>query len=208
MEKEANVKEDIKNLRQGISSARIQAKAQAIDKAIAEEADELEKEVEEVAEVETETVVAHAVEAEETEEVEEDVDSFELTEEEIQAENELISKLVEEIEKRRKKYEPADFLKKLMDPENKDYIEFLDEFGQPLNFEQVALIPKDEKLFTILKPVEPEKVGLKDDEALVFSVEYNEDICEDYLERVTDEADIEILFQIYYDMLDEQGITE
>ena len=64
------------------------------------------------------------------------------------------------------------------------------------------------KLFTILKPVEPEKVGLKDDEALVFSVEYNEDICEDYLERVTDEADIEILFQIYYDMLDEQGITE
>ena len=44
MEKEANVKEDIKNLRQGISSARIRAKAQAIDKAIAEEADELEKE--------------------------------------------------------------------------------------------------------------------------------------------------------------------
>ena len=87
MEKEANVKEDIKNLRQGISSARIQAKAQAIDKAIAEEADELEKEVEEVAEVETETVVARAVEAEETEEVEEEFVG--LSEEEIQAHRDL-----------------------------------------------------------------------------------------------------------------------
>lgn len=208
MEKEANVKEDIKNLRKGISSVKIQAKAQAVEKAVAEESAEVEAEavVARVAKEPTEEVVAPAVEA--TEEVEA-VEEFDgLTEEEIQAEKELLDSLVKEIEKRRKKYEPADFVKKLMDPENKDYIEFIDEYGQPLNFEQVALIPRDEKLYTILKPVEPEKVGLKDDEALVFSVEYNYDICEDYLERVTDEADIEILFQEYYDMLDEQGITE
>lgn len=107
-----------------------------------------------------------------------------------------------------KKYEPADFVKKLMDPENTDLIDLIDEYGNPIQFEQVALIPKNDKLYAILKPCEPKEVGIKDDEALVFAIEYNFDLGEDYLDLVTDEADIEIIFQLYYDLLDEKGITE
>ena len=64
----------------------------------------------------------------------------------------------------------------------------------------------DDKLYAILKPVDFEAFGIKEDEALVYSVEYDMDFYEDYLERVTDEVDIEIIFQMYYDLCDEQGI--
>ena len=58
----------------------------------------------------------------------------------------------------------------------------------------------------LLKPIDFESFNIGDDEALVYSVEYDDIYYEDYLDRVTDEVDIEIIFQMYYDLLDEQGI--
>ena len=114
-------------------------------------------------------------------------------------------KIEEEKTENTVKYEPPEFLKKLLDPENKDPIEFIDENGENLSFEQVAIIPRDGKVYAILKPVD-EMEGVKEDEALVFVVDYDEDLMQDYLKLVEDDADIEIVFQMYYDLLRDAGV--
>ncbi len=117
-----------------------------------------------------------------------------------------LNKNVKEVEKETApKYEPPEFLKKLLDPENKEPIEFVDENGDLLSFEQVAIVPKDGKVFAILKPVE-EMEGVAEDEALVFVVDFDEELMQDYLKLVEDEADIEIVFQRYYDLLRDAGV--
>lgn len=103
------------------------------------------------------------------------------------------------------KYEPPEFLKKLLDPENKEPIEFVDENGDLITFEQVAIVPRFGKVYAILKPVE-EMEGVGEDEALVFVVDFDEELMQDYLKLVEDETDIEIIFQAYYDMLRDAGV--
>lgn len=208
MEKDTNVK-DIKDLRKGISSAKIKAKAEKLEKAVDDTTEETatkkvpqkvtspkktEAKPEEVKEEKVVPVEEAVVEDEDEE------DDTPLTEEEI------IAAIRRSLPEAPEKYEPAPFLKQLLDPENKDLIEFEDVTGEIIQFEQVALIPRDEKLYAILKPVDYESFNIKEDEALVYSVEYDTIYYEDYLDRVTDEVDIEIIFQMYYDMLDEQGI--
>lgn len=106
------------------------------------------------------------------------------------------------------KYVPAKFITQIIDPNNKEKIELVDDNGDIVYFDQVAVLPWKEKLFVILKPEDGAIEGVADDEAFAFSVEYDYTTYSDYLERVVDETDIEILFQMYYDLLDEQGVTE
>jgi len=96
---------------------------------------------------------------------------------------------------------------KLLDPENSDPIVLFDENEKPVSFEQIALIPYQEKLYAILKPIE-KMDGVADDEAIVFSFE-EDDASEDQL-LVVEENDtiIDEVFAIYNKLLDEQGATE
>ena len=201
MEKETKVT-DIKNLRKSITAAKAKVEAE----------DNEEVEAEEVATIETKKEVPNRItpvtkepleDATAEDDDEEDGEVFDDTE---ITEEEIIKALRESFPQAPEKYEPAPFLKQLLDPENNEPIEFEDVTGEIIAFEQVALIPKDDKLYAILKPIDFESFNIKDDEAFVYSVEYDYIYYEDYLERVTDEVDVEIIFQMYYDLLDEQGI--
>lgn len=103
---------------------------------------------------------------------------------------------------------PKNFIKQLLDPQNKEQIEMTDENGEIVHFEQVAIVPREDKVYVILKPVE-EMDGVKDDEALVFEIaeeEVEEGIKQHYLKLIENEVDIDIVFEQYYDMLRDAGV--
>ena len=198
MEKETKVT-DIKNLRKSISAAKAKVEAEEVKEEVAETVEEVVEtapvEVEEVNEVvsgENQTV--------KNAESEDEDEEIQLTEQEI------FDAIRKSFPNAPEKYEPAPFLKQLLDPNDNSPIEFESVDGQKASFEQVALIPRDDKLYAILKPIDFEAFNIKEDEALVYSVEYDELYYQDYLQPITDEVDIEIIFQMYYDLLDEQGI--
>ncbi len=89
---------------------------------------------------------------------------------------------------------------KILDEECTDNIVLYDENNKETEFEQVALIPKDEKIYVILKPVTKIE-GVADDEALVFVIDEIED--EDCLIIVDDEKIITEVFEDYYKLLEE-----
>ena len=79
----------------------------------------------------------------------------------------------------REKLKPRGILDVLLDPNNKEPLTFLDENGRVLAFEQVAVIPHDDKdgkrqIFTVLKPLDKIE-GVADDEAIVFRVSVGDD---------------------------------
>lgn len=90
----------------------------------------------------------------------------------------------------------------LYDEDNNDVILLLNEKGEEVAFEQIALIPQAEKTYAILKPVQPME-GLGEDEGLVFSIEANENGVE-YLALVTDEGIIDSVFAVYDQLLEEE----
>ena len=89
----------------------------------------------------------------------------------------------------------------LFDEENEDDITIYDEDGNPVAFEQIALIPWNGSIYAILKPVEPVD-GMADDEALVFVIV--EEDGEEVLAIVEDETAIDAVFDEYYKLLAEQ----
>lgn len=201
MEKETKVK-DIKNLRKSITAAKakVEDKEEKVEEVVeTKEPDTAAKEKKEaldrITPVAKEAPVAPVVEEDDEEEKE-----LELTEDDV------LNAIRKNFPPAPEKYEPAPFVQQLIDPKNNAPIEFEDANGDIVAFEQIAVIPRDDKLYAILKPVDFESFNIKEDEALVYSVEYDYIYFEDYLERVTDEVDIEIIFQMYYDLLDEQGI--
>ena len=88
----------------------------------------------------------------------------------------------------------------IFDPECEDDITLYDENNKATKFEQVAIIPLNEKVYVILKPVD-EIPGVAEDEALVFVVEEIED--EDALVLADNEEVIDRVFEEYYKLLDE-----
>ena len=98
--------------------------------------------------------------------------------------------------------EKIDILDTLLDEENNDPIILENERGEKIVFEQIAIIPKVEDLYCILKPVETID-GLEEDEALVFKILENEE-GEASLMLETDEDVIDEVFNVYYDLLDEE----
>ena len=88
----------------------------------------------------------------------------------------------------------------ILDPECEDNITLYDENNNPTEFEQVAVIPLDEKVYVILKPVD-EIPGVGEDEALVFVIEEIDD--EDSLVLADNEEIVDRVFEEYYKLLDE-----
>lgn len=92
----------------------------------------------------------------------------------------------------------------LFDEDNTDPISFYNEKGEKVSFEQIAIIPLEERIFAILKPIEKTE-GIADDEALVFEVvepENEED--EEYLNLIADLELIDKVFDVYNKLMDEE----
>ena len=90
----------------------------------------------------------------------------------------------------------------LLDENCSDNIFMYDENDKEVEFEQVAVIPFEEKVYAILHPL-IEDSEFADDEAVVFVLEEIDD--EDSLVLVEDEALIDEIYLIYYKLLKENG---
>ena len=89
-------------------------------------------------------------------------------------------------------------LEMLFDEENEDDITIYDEDGNPVAFEQIALIPLEEKIYAILKPVLPME-GLGEDEGMVFEI----DEAEEALNVVVEDEIIDAVFAVYEQLCEE-----
>lgn len=92
-------------------------------------------------------------------------------------------------------------IEQLLDENNTDPIVLYDENDQEVEFEQIAIIPLNDSLYAILKPVE-EMEGVGEDEAVVFALETDEE-GDEVLSVVEDDAEIDAVFDEYYKMLKE-----
>ena len=96
----------------------------------------------------------------------------------------------------------VDLLEVLLDEKNTAPIFMLDEKGNQIEFEQVAVIPYGEDdLYCILKPIT--KIdGINDDEAVVFLV--TEDENGESILKVEDREEVAIsVFDQYYNLIEE-----
>ena len=98
----------------------------------------------------------------------------------------------------------VDIVDVLLDENNTAPIYMHNDKGEQIEFDQVAVIPYgEEDLYCILKPI-TKIPGIKDDEAVVFKVEEDEE-GNGYL-RVEDKEEIAIaVFDQYYNLLEEAG---
>lgn len=89
----------------------------------------------------------------------------------------------------------------LFDEENSENIVMYNQNDEPVEFEQVALIPLDERVFAILKPAQPVE-GVADDEAFTFEVV--EEDGEEMLNLIEDDELIDRVFAEYDKLVEEQ----
>ncbi len=96
-------------------------------------------------------------------------------------------------------------IEKLLDENNNDNIILFNENNVETEFEQIAVIPLEDCIYFILKPVQPIE-GVQEDEALVFVLEETED--EDMIVICDDEETINKVFEEYYSLLKEEGLID
>ena len=106
----------------------------------------------------------------------------------------------------KEKEEVVDILDILLDENNDDPITLFDENDKEVKFEQVAIIPDNEKIYAILKPID-ELEGVADDEAIVFAVEEDEDGLSVLVVEKDEDVAIRV-FDKYYQLLDEAEKNE
>ena len=110
------------------------------------------------------------------------------------------------VEKARKYAEDADLVifvvdsSRPLDENDEEPVTLYDENDKETEFEQVAIIPLEEKIYVILKPITKIE-GVADDEGLVFVIEEIDD--EDMLVLVDDDEIINKVFDVYYQLLKE-----
>ncbi len=91
----------------------------------------------------------------------------------------------------------------LLDENNTENIKLYNEENEEIEFEQIALVPIENKTYAILRPV-VEMEGIAEDEALVFVIDEIDD--EDCLVIVEDDSVVDKVFEEYYKMLKEEGV--
>jgi len=97
----------------------------------------------------------------------------------------------------------VDIVDILLDENNKEPIVLIDDKGKKLSFEQIAVIPYNDRIYAVLKPID--KIdNVQDDEAIVFFV-HEEEGQEPVLMVETDEKTAIAVFDEYYNLLDEAG---
>ena len=92
-----------------------------------------------------------------------------------------------------------DMLDRICSPDDEEAIVLMGEGGEEFAFEKIAVVPQDDGLYIIMKPVQPMD-GVGEDEGLVFLV--NEGMRR--FELVVDEGIIDRIFQIYDDLVDQE----
>lgn len=95
----------------------------------------------------------------------------------------------------------------LYDENNTDPIVLFNEKGEEIAFEQIALIPKKNKTYAILKPTKPME-GVGENEGLVFSIEVSKEDNQEYLVLVTDSKIIDEVFAVYDELVDEENAED
>ena len=105
---------------------------------------------------------------------------------------------------KKEEIERVDILDVLLDENNTAPIYMHNDKGDQIEFDQVAVIPYGEDdLYCILKPI-TKIPGIKDDEAVVFKVEQDEN--GDGFLRVEDREEVAIaVFDQYYNLLEESN---
>lgn len=91
----------------------------------------------------------------------------------------------------------------LFDENNTDNIVLYDEENNQVEFEQIAIIPLEERNYAILRPLD-EKNPIAEDEAVVFAIEELDD--EEVLIPERNDKVVDEVFNKYYELLKEQGI--
>ncbi len=97
-------------------------------------------------------------------------------------------------------------IERLLDENDLGTIVLFDENDKEVEFEQIAIIPYEDEVYAILKPVK-EMEGVAEDEAIVFLLDADEE-SDDVLSVVEDDAIIDAVFDAYYKLLDEDGNNE
>lgn len=96
--------------------------------------------------------------------------------------------------------EEKDPIEALLDPQNAENIKLYDENDKEIEFEQIALIPLNNSVYVILKPV-TKMAGVEDDEAVVFELVDDEENG-DTLNIVMEEEVINQVFDEYKKMIE------
>ena len=99
----------------------------------------------------------------------------------------------------KKQLSPIDML---LDEKNKDNIVLYDDKNKEVEFEQIAIIPLDGKMYAILRPLGGDD-PMPEDEALVFVIDEVDD--EDVLLLEENEEIEDKVFDKYYELLKQQG---
>ncbi len=89
----------------------------------------------------------------------------------------------------------------LLDENNDSPITLFDEEDHEIKFDQVAVIPLDEKLYVILKPIEKME-NVADDEAIAFLISEDENGDASLVVEDNDEI-VKKVFEDYYKLVDE-----
>lgn len=98
------------------------------------------------------------------------------------------------------KKESVNPVEALLDPNNHDNIVLYDDNDKPFEFEQIAIIPIEERTYAILTPVEGVP-GIEEDDAFVFEIIENK---EDYFLQLVENNDlINDVFDRYNNLLEE-----
>ncbi len=93
---------------------------------------------------------------------------------------------------------------RLFDEDDVSPISLFNEKGEEVKFEQIALIPVEEDIYAILKPIE-QMEGIGEDEALVFEIVEGENEEDgDFLNLVSDIDVIDKVFEVYNKLMDEE----
>ena len=103
----------------------------------------------------------------------------------------------------KKEVEVANAIDALFDQDNNDNITLFNEKDEPVEFEQIALIPLNEVVYAILRPTQKIE-GVAEDEAFVFEIVEDEENG-DTLRLVEDDGIIEDVFADYNKLLDEEN---
>lgn len=94
-------------------------------------------------------------------------------------------------------------IEKILDENNCDNIILYDEDENPVEFEQVAIIPMNDAIYVILVPVTPME-GVGEDEGVVFVIEEDED-NEPLLSIVVEDDVVDAVFAEYEKLAEEDG---
>ncbi|MBQ8844903.1 MAG: DUF1292 domain-containing protein [Clostridia bacterium] len=98
----------------------------------------------------------------------------------------------------------ADLLDILLDENNREPIVLIDDSGRRISFEQVAIIPYNNQLYCVLKPIDRLE-NVADDEAIVFFVDEDEE-GHTILRAETNEETAINVFDEYYTLVEEEEL--